>query len=280
MKKILIVLAVALSLTAFAQHEKGNWIVGVSSSSLGFTSNSGSSSITNVEYTGWRTDTLQLEIALYTMGDIFPYTHSIQEDKNSNLNLNFHLGHFIADQFAMGLRGGFNNETNLLKSSQLTNDLLNLSPDSVGNNLGTYPFNLALYDLITSTANNDFTATTMTWIVAPFARYYHRVGNGSLFIDASFEYGQGKSEIKSNNITIDNASLTHQQINAGVGYSIALGGVINMEPMISYQSVNTSMQSSQEVPNPYNPIDLGTETTTVDRKSGNIHFSIGISTYL
>ena len=280
MKKILIVLATALSINATAQHDKGNWMVGVSSSSLGFTSNSGSSSITNVEYIGWRTDTLQVETALYTMSDIFPYTHNIQEDKNSQLNINFHLGHFLADQFAMGLKGGFINETSLLKSSPLTADLLNLSPDSVGNNLGVYPFNLDLYNLIAATANNDYTASSMSWSIAPFARYYHRLGNGSLFIDASFEYGQGKSEIKSNNITIENASLTHQQINAGLGYSIAIGNVINMEPMISYQSLISKIESTQDVPHPNNPIDLGTETTTFDRKSENIHFSIGITVYL
>lgn len=280
MKKILIVLAVALGTTAYAQHEKGEWLLGVSSSNLGFTSNSGSSSITNVEYAGWRTDTLLLETTLYTMGDIFPYTHNIQEDKNSQMNLNIHIGHFIADQFAMGIKGGFNNETSLLKSLPLSTDLLNLSPDSVGNNLGEYPYNLNLYNLITSTANNDFTATSTSWSVAPFARYYHRVGKGSLFIDASFEYGQGKSEVKANNITIDNASHTHQQINAGIGYSIALGGIINMEPMIAYQSVSSTMVSTHDVPNPYNPIDLGTETTTLDRKSGNIYFSIGITAFL
>ncbi len=280
MKKILIVLAAALSISASAQHDKGNWMVGVSSSSLGFTSNSGSSSITNVEYIGWRTDTLQVETALYTMSDVFPYTHNIQEDKNSQLNINFHLGYFLADQFAMGLKGGFINETSLLKSTPLTADLLNLSPDSVGNNLGVYPFNLALYNLIAATANNDYTASSMSWSIAPFARYYHRLGNGSLFIDASFEYGQGISEIKSNNITIENASLTHQQINAGLGYSIALGNVINMEPMISYQNLISTMESTQDVPHPNNPIDLGTETTTFDRKSENIHFSIGITVYL
>ncbi|MBJ10173.1 MAG: hypothetical protein CMP66_01760 [Flavobacteriales bacterium] len=280
MKKILIVLAIAFSATAYAQHEKGEWMLGVSSSNLGFNSNSGSSSITNVEYAGWRTDTLQLETTLYTMGDVFPYTHNIQEDKNSQMNLNIHIGHFLADQFAMGIKGGFNNETSLLKSSPLSSDLLNLSPDSVGNNLGEYPFNLNLYNLIASTASNDFTANSMSWSIAPFARYYHRAGKGSLFIDASFEYGEGKSEVKANNITIDKASLTHQQINAGIGYSIALGGIINMEPMIAYQSISSTMVSTQDVPNPYNPIDLGTETTTFDRKSANIHFSIGITAFL
>ena len=40
------------------------------------------------------------------------------------------------------------------------------------------------------------------------------------------------------------------------------------------------MVSTQDVPNPYNPVDLGTETTTFDRKSANIHFSIGITAYL
>ena len=280
MKKNLIFLAVALCSTAYAQHDKGEWILGVSSSNLGFNSNSSSSSITNVEYTGWRTDTLQVETSLYTMSGVFPYTHNVQEDKNSKMNLNIHLGHFLADQFAMGIKGGFINETSLLKSSPLSTDLLNLSPDSVGNNLGQYPFNQDLYNLISSTANNDFTANSFSWSIAPFARYYHRAVNGSLFIDASFEYGQGKSEVKSNNVTIDNASLTNQQINAGIGYSIAIGGIINMEPMIAYQSINSTMVSSKDVPNPYNPVDLGTETTTFDRKSANIHFSIGITAYL
>ena len=55
------------------RREIGCW--GVSSSKLGFTSNTGNSSITNVEYSGWRTDTLQIENALYTMSDIF-LTHT------------------------------------------------------------------------------------------------------------------------------------------------------------------------------------------------------------
>ena len=59
-----------------------------------------------------------------------------------------------------------------------------------------------------------------------------------------------------------------------------MGGIISMEPMISYQSVNSTMVNSVDVPHPNNPIDLGVETTSFDRKSANIHFSIGFSAYL
>ena len=75
MKKILFVFITLLSTVSYAQQEKGNWMLGVSSSKLGFTSNTGNSSITNVEYSGWRTDTLQIENELYTMSGIFP-THT------------------------------------------------------------------------------------------------------------------------------------------------------------------------------------------------------------
>lgn len=280
MKKILFVFITLLSTIAYAQQEKGNWMLGVSSSNLGFTSNTGNSSITNVEYSGWRTDTLQIENALYTMSGIFPYTHNIQEDKNSEVNVNLHLGYFVLDQFVLGIKAGVNSETSVLKSSPLSAQLLALSPDSLGNDLGQYPLNYDLYDLISSTANNDFTSKTLTWNIAPFARYYYALRNGSLFVDASYELGQGESELKSGSALMENASLSYQKINAGLGYSFELGSKVNLEPMISYQSINSTTESTQDVPNPFIPSDIGVETTTFDRKSGNLHFSLGISAYL
>ena len=41
MKKILFVFITLLSTVSYAQQEKGNWMLGVSSSKLGFTSNTG-----------------------------------------------------------------------------------------------------------------------------------------------------------------------------------------------------------------------------------------------
>ena len=280
MKKILFVFITLLSTVSYAQQEKGNWMLGVSSSKLGFTSNTGNSSITNVEYSGWRTDTLQIENELYTMSGIFPYTHNIQEDKNSEVNLNLHLGYFVLDQFVLGIKAGVISATSVLKSPPLSAQLLELSPDSLGNNLGQYPLNYDLYDLISSTANNDFTSKTLTWNIAPFARYYYALRNGSLFIDASYELGQGESELKSGSALMENASLSYQKINAGMGYSFELGSKISLEPMISYQSVNSTSESTQDIPNPFIPTDIGVETTTFDRKSGNLHFSLGISAYL
>ena len=280
MKKILFVFITLLSTVSYAQQEKGNWMLGVSSSKLGFTSNTGNSSITNVEYSGWRTDTLQIENELYTMSGVFPYTHNIQEDKNSEVNLNLHLGYFVLDQFVLGIKAGVISATSVLKSPPLSAQLLELSPDSLGNNLGQYPLNYDLYDLISSTANNDFTSKTLTWNIAPFARYYYALRNGSLFIDASYELGQGESELKSGSALMENASLSYQKINAGMGYSFELGSKISLEPMISYQSVNSTSESTQDIPNPFIPTDIGVETTTFDRKSGNLHFSLGISAYL
>ena len=245
---------------------------GCFSSKLGFTSNTGNSSITNVEYSGWRTDTLQIENELYTMSGIFPYTHNIQEDKNSEVNLNLHLGYFVLDQFVLGIKAGVISATSVLKSPPLSAQLLELSPDSLGNNLGQYPLNYDLYDLISSTANNDFTSKTLTWNIAPFARYYYALRNGSLFIDASYELGQGESELKSGSALMENASLSYQKINAGMGYSFELGSKISLEPMISYQSVNSTSESTQDIPNPFIPTDIGVETTTFDRKSGTLHF--------
>ena len=158
--------------------------------------------------------------------------------------------------------------------------LLALSPDSLGNNLGQYPLNYDLYDLISSTANNDFTSKTLTWNIAPFARYYYALRNGSLFVDASYELGQGESELKSGSALMENTSLSYQKINAGLGCSFELGSKVSLEPMISYQSINSTTESTQDVPNPFIPSDIGVETTTFDRKSGNLHFSLGISAYL
>ena len=280
MKKILFVFITLLSTVSYAQQEKGNWMLGVSSSKLGFTSNTGNSSITNVEYSGWRTDTLQIENELYTMSGIFPYTHNIQEDKNSEVNLNLHLGYFVLDQFVLGIKAGVISATSVLKSPPLSAQLLELSPDSLGNNLGQYPLNYDLYDLISSTANNDFTSKTLTWNIAPFARYYYALRNGSLFFDASYELGQGEIELKSGSTLMENASLSYQKINAGLGYSFELGSKVSLEPMISYQSINSTTESTQDIPNPFIPTDIGVETTTFDRKSGNLHCSLGISAYL
>ena len=261
MKKILFVFITLLSTVSYAQQEKGNWMLGVSSSKLGFTSNTGNSSITNVEYSGWRTDTLQIENELYTMSGIFPYTHNIQEDKNSEVNLNLHLGYFVLDQFVLGIKAGVISATSVLKSPPLSAQLLELSPDSLGNNLGQYPLNYDLYDLISSTANNDFTSKTLTWNIAPFARYYYALRNGSLFIDASYELGQGENELKSGSTLMENASLSYQKINTGLGYSFELGSKVSLEPMISYQSINSTTESTQDIPNPFIPTDIGVETT-------------------
>ena len=65
-----------------------------------------------------------------------------------------------------------------------------------------------------------------------------------------------------------------------MGYSFELGSKISLEPMISYQSINSTSESTQDIPNPFIPTDIGVETTTYDRKSGNLHFSLGISAYL
>mgnify|MGYP004280903557 CR=1 FL=1 len=116
------------------------------------------------------------------------------------------------------------------------------------------------------------------WSVAPFARYYHKLGFGSIFIDASYSIGKGDSEIKTQTIT--NTKIDHTKLSSGIGYSIALWRVINLEPMIAYEMLTQKSTSTRDVVNPYDIDDMGVETRVLTRKSTGIVFSIGISSYL
>ena len=98
-----------------AQHDKGTWFVGASSSSLGFNSNTGSERNINVNFTGFQ-DTLVAENEFLNLASVFPYTYQVEQDKNSQLDLNFRLGYTLANNFVFGIGFGYDNETNLFKT--------------------------------------------------------------------------------------------------------------------------------------------------------------------
>tara|TARA_B100000927_G_C16471282_1_gene471635 strand:+ start:296 stop:1126 length:831 start_codon:yes stop_codon:yes gene_type:complete len=276
MKKYISILIIFFTLNAFAQQNKGNWLLGVSSSSLGFNSNNGSETTLNVSYTEF--ETFPDLVDIYNLSNLFPHNYEIQEDKNSSINLNINLGYFFANKFVFGLSGGFENSSSVFKTGPLSQEILDYDPTVIGNNLGQYPYNYDLYYQIVSTADNDQTSKSTVWSVAPFIRYYHKLGFGSLFINASYSIGKGESEDKLQ--VISKTKYDNSKLSAGLGYSIALGKIVYLEPLISYEIIDSKSTTTRDVINPYDIDDIGVETHEMTRKSNSIVFSIGITSYL
>jgi hypothetical protein len=275
-----------------AQHDKGTWFVGASSSSLGFNSNTGSERNINVNFTGFQ-DTLVAENEFLNLASVFPYTYQVEQDKNSQLDLNFRLGYTLVNNFVFGIGFGYDNETNLFKT-KVDPDLATHNPDSL--NIITalsalsQPTNLngvthtqhyrALYSLLAG--QNDLTIKSSTFKIAPFVRYYHTLGKGSLFVDASYEIGQGTEEIKDDlNYLTTTTEHAHSKINFGLGYAVFLSDHISIEPQFNYYMLNTSSKLVEDVPNPMLfTTDMGTKTTEGTRKSSGMNFAVGLSFYL
>lgn len=291
MKKILVLLSLAVCTTAMAQHDKGSWFIGASSSSLGFNSNTGSERTIDVNFTGFK-DTLVAENEFLNLASVFPYTYQVEQDKNSQLDINFRLGYTLADNFVFGVGFGYDNETSLFKtkvdpdlaSANPSDSLINLFfttlPGADANGISYMTHYSALYSLLAG--QNDLTIKSSTFKIAPFVRYYHTLGKGSLFVDASYEMGQGTEEIKDDlNYLTTTTEHAHSKINFGLGYAVFLSERIALEPQFNYYMLYSTSTLVEDVPNPMLfTTDMGTKTTENSRKSSGMNFAIGLSFYL
>lgn len=293
MKKILLISAIILSYSSFAQQEKGNWYLGASSSTLGFTSSSGSENKIDVTFTGFN-DTLVSITDSLNLGFLFPYTYNLVEDKATDIDFSFRTGYFISNNFQAGLGFGYTSSSTVFRTgadSKVANaDLADSLMGVWFNNLpdvesmgATYANNYyELYNLIAASVNTNLTTSLTMLNITPFVRYYHTLKNGNLlFLDGSYQIGMGSEEIKeavSNTTTI--TDITSSKINFGLGYSMKVTEHFFIEPQFNYFMSDFESELVESTLHPILSInDLGEKTTTRTMKASGINFSLGLSFY-
>jgi hypothetical protein len=293
MKKILFIAALTLSINSFAQQEKGDWFLGASSSSLGFTSSNGSENTIDASFTGFN-DTLVTATDSLNLGFLFPYTFQLVEDNATNFDFSFRTGYFIVDNFQAGLGFGYSSRgTSFTTGSDSQVSNASLADSLMGvwfNNLpdvetqgATYSNNYnELYGLIAASVNTNLTTSMTMMNITPFVRYYHSLKNGNLlFLDGSYQIGMGSEEIKeaiSNTTTV--TDITSSKINVGLGYSMSLSDHFYLEPQFNYFMSDFKSELVESTTHPIlNFDDLGEQTTTRTMKSSGINFSLGLSFY-
>jgi hypothetical protein len=293
MKIILIIAISVLSLNSFAQQEKGNWYLGASSSSLGFTSSNGSENTIDATFTGFN-DTLVSATDSLNLGFLFPYTYQLIEDKATDIDFSFRTGYFIDDNFQAGLAFGYVSSNTSFRTgsdskvanADLADSLMgvwfNGLPD-VESQGATYANHYyELYNLIAASVNTNLTTSTTMLNITPFLRYYHTLKNGNLlFLDGSYQIGMGSEEIKeavSN--TTSTTDITLSKINVGLGYSMSLSDHFFIEPQFNYFMADYKSELVESTTHPILSInDMGEQTTTRTMKSSGINFSLGLSFY-
>jgi hypothetical protein len=291
MKKILFIVFIASSSTLFAQYEKGDWFLNASSSNISFNSTSNTDHTIDVIFTGFR-DTLVGDTDSLNLGFLFPYSYKLDQDKQSQFNVNFRIGYHLADKFMFGLAFGYDNETSLFKtnadsklsSASLTDSLTNVwfseLPDVATNGTSYANHYYELYSLLAASANNDLTYSKSLLSIAPFVRYDFKLRNSnSIFVDASYRISSGKEEMKdaiSSVATTTNISTS--AINLGVGYCAFLSSNFSIEPQFNYFMYNTSTSTKEETPHPIlSIVDMGEKETVRTTSGTGMNFSIGLS---
>ena len=117
MKNILLVILIILSTQVNAQYEKGNWFLGASSSNINFNSTTNSENTINVTFTGFRSDTLVNDTDSLNLGFLFPYTYKLDQDKQTEFNVNLKFAYYLADKLMVGVGFGYDSETSLFKTN-------------------------------------------------------------------------------------------------------------------------------------------------------------------
>ncbi|MGC6470913.1 MAG: hypothetical protein ACON4E_06555 [Flavobacteriales bacterium] len=293
MKNTLLILFVAISTSLFAQHEKGNWFFGASSSNISFSSNTNSENKIDVTFTGFN-DTLVNETDSLNLGFLFPYTYQLNQDKQSEFNINFRTGYFIADQFMFGLGFGYESETSLFKTNEdsklanasLADSLMNVwftNLPNVNENGNTYEYHYnQLYYLLAASANNDLTHSRSVLSISPFVRYNFKLRKGnSIFVDGSYHYAMGKEEMKDAISSVaTKTDITSGRINLGVGYCAFLAGNFSLEPQFNYYLYNMTTKTVEDTPHPILSVtDMGEKTTEQIINGSGFNFSVGLSYY-
>lgn len=292
MKKVLLIIAIAFCSTAIAQNDKGNWFIGASSSSFEFNSNTGSDRTIDVSFTGFK-DTLVADTDSLNLGFLFPYTYELEQDQNSEIDLNLRSGYFVADNFLIGLGLGYASQNTIFKTKNdplvnnaaLSDSLMNVwfsgLPDVqyLGSSYSTHYYEL--YRLLSASSNNDLTIKSSMLKIAPFVRYYIPIGQSAVFIDAAYEMGSGKEEIKDDaNFLTTTMENSHSKINFGLGYELKVSDVFVVEPQFNYYMLNTASKVQEDASHPLLFTDMGEQTTERTSTNSGMNFSIGLSFYL
>jgi len=291
MKKILLIILIASSSTLFAQFEKGDWFLSASSSNISFNSTTNSDNTIDVIFTGFR-DTLVGDTDSLNLGFLFPYSYKLDQDKQSQFNVNFKIGYHLADKFMIGLAFGFDNQSSLFKtnsdskltSASLTDSLTNVwfsgLPDVATNGTSYANHYYELYSLLAASANNDLTYSMSMISIAPFVRYDFKLRNSnSIFVDGSYKISSGKEEIKDAISSVSTTTdISASTINLGLGYCAFLSSNFSIEPQFNYFLYNTNTSTKEETPHPIlSVVDMGEKETVRTTSGTGMNFSIGLS---
>lgn len=278
----------------YSQFNKGQWFIGASTNNINFSSSSNSENKIDVVFTGFREDTLVNETDSLNLSFLFPYSYQLDQDKQTEVNINLKGGYFIADQLLLGLGFGFESNSSLFKTNEddklenasLANNLMNNwftnLPDVNENGLNYENHYNELYYLLYASVDNDITVSKNLISIAPFARYNFKLRKGNaIYIDGSYRYAFGDEEVKdaisSISTTTDYLSTT---INFGVGYCAFLGANFSLEPQVNYYLSNNEMSTKEATPHPIlSYADMGEKETKRTAKGSGFNFSVGLSYY-
>ena len=247
MKKILLFTLVIASAQVNAQFEKGNWFLGASSSNINFSSSSNSENSINVTFTGFR-DTLVNATDSLNLDFLFPYSYNLDQDKQSEFNVNLKMGYFIADKLMLGVGFGYDNESSLFKTNtdseivnaSLADSMINVwflgLPDVTTNGTTYANHYFELYSLVAASVSNDLTYSKSLITISPFIRYNFQLRKGnSIFVDGSYRIASGKEEIKDAISSVSQTTeLASSTINLGLGFSAFLSNKFCIEPQFNY----------------------------------------------
>ena len=293
MKKILLFTLVIVSTQVNAQFEKGNWFLGASSSNINFSSSTNSENSIDVTFTGFR-DTLVNATDSLNLDFLFPYSYKLDQDKQSEFNVNLKMGYFIADKLMLGVGFGYDNQSSLFKTNtdseisnaSLADSMINvwfLGLPDVTNNGTTYANHyFELYSLVAASVNNDLTYSKSLITIAPFVRYNFQLRKGnSIFVDGSYRIASGKEEIKDAISSVSQTTeLASSTISLGLGFSAFLSNKFSIEPQFNYYMYNSTSTLKEDAMHPILSIaDMGEKTTERTIGGSGINFSVGLSFY-
>ena len=293
MKNILLVILVIATTQVNAQFEKGNWFLGASSSNINFNSSNNSENTIDVTFTGFR-DTLVNDTDSLNLDFLFPYSYKLNQDKQSEFNVNLKMGYFIANKLMLGVGFGYETETSLFKTnpdSEITNASLADSMINVwftalpdvnmnGTTYATHYFEL--YSLVAASVDNDLTYSKTLMTISPFVRYNFQLRKGnSVFVDGSYRMASGKEEVKDAISSVSQTTeLTSSTINLGLGFSAFLSNKFSVEPQFNYFIYNSTATVKEDAIHPILSVaDMGEKTTERTIAGSGINFSVGLSFY-
>ena len=293
MKNILLVILVIATTQVNAQFEKGNWFLGASSSNINFNSSNNSENTIDVTFTGFR-DTLVNDTDSLNLDFLFPYSYKLNQDKQSEFNVNLKMGYFIANKLMLGVGFGYETETSLFKTnpdSEITNASLADSminvwftglPDVTTNGTTYANHYFELYSLVAASVDNDLTYSKTLMTISPFVRYNFQLRKGnSIFVDGSYRIASGKEEVKDAISSVSQTTeLTSSTINLGLGFSAFLSNKFSVEPQFNYFIYNSTATVKEDAIHPILSVaDMGEKTTERIIAGSGINFSVGLSFY-